>query len=44
MDVTTEEQRAFIKVQNHKVKPPEIYSNLVEDCGEAAFGLRNVQK
>ena len=45
MDVTTEEQRAFIKIQFLlKVKPPEIHANLVEACGEAAFGLRNVQK
>ena len=45
MDVTTEEQRAFIKVQFlRKVEPPEIHSNLLEACGEAAFGLRNVQK
>ena len=45
MDVTSEEQRAFIKIQFlRNLKPPEIHANLVEACGEAAFGLRNVQK
>lgn len=45
MDVTIEEQRAFVKIMTlrHK-KPSEIHQELVEACGEAAMALRTVQK
>ena len=45
MEVTVEEQRAFVKIMTlrHK-KPTDIHQELVEACGEAALALRTVQK
>ena len=45
MEVTVEEQRAFIKIMTLRYKKPtEIHKELVEACGEAAMALRIVQK
>ena len=45
MEVTIEEQRAFVKIMTlrHR-KPPEIHEALLEACGDSAMALRTVQK
>lgn len=45
MEVTIEEQRAFVKIMTlRQIRPTEIREALVEACGESAMALRTVQK